>query len=66
MMRRLMSPAVDSMRTTRSFAPPAEAEWHRMISEAAFYLAEKRGFTSGHALEDWLAAEALIKQRLAR
>ena len=41
-----------------SFSPPAEAEWHRRISEAAYYLAERRGFVSGHALEDWLKAES--------
>jgi hypothetical protein len=27
------------------------------VQIAAYYLAEKRGFASGHALEDWLAAE---------
>lgn len=31
-----------------------------MIEEAAYYLAEKRGFTPGHELEDWLQAEAQI------
>lgn len=32
----------------------------RRIAEAAYYRAEKRGFASGFALEDWLAAENLI------
>ncbi len=27
-------------------------------SEAAYYLAEKRGFEPGHELADWLQAEA--------
>jgi len=31
-----------------------------MIEEAAYYLAEKRGFAPGHELEDWLQAEAQI------
>jgi hypothetical protein len=32
-----------------------------MIAEAAYYRAERRGFESGHELEDWLAAEADIQ-----
>lgn len=27
------------------------------IAEAAYFLAEKRGFCTGHELDDWLAAE---------
>lgn len=30
----------------------------RMIGEAAYYHYVHRGFTPGHALDDWLAAEA--------
>lgn len=30
---------------------------HAMIAEAAYLRAEKRGFTPGHELEDWCAAE---------
>jgi hypothetical protein len=48
-----------------SFNPPAEADWHRMISEAAYFLAQQRGFQNGSALDDWLAAEALIKIQLS-
>jgi hypothetical protein len=48
-----------------SFNPPAEADWHRMISEAAYFLAQKRSFQNGSALDDWLAAEALIKIQLS-
>jgi hypothetical protein len=32
-----------------------------MIREAAYYRYAKRGFEPGHALEDWLAAEADIE-----
>ena len=28
-----------------------------MIAEAAYYIAEHRGFTEGHEIEDWLQAE---------
>jgi len=53
------------MTKSSSFDPPMEAEWHRMISEAAYFLAEKRGFEPGHALEDWVRAELTVKELLA-
>jgi hypothetical protein len=30
---------------------------HHRIAQAAYYLAERRGFAPGHELEDWMAAE---------
>jgi hypothetical protein len=33
-----------------------------MIAEAAYYLAQKRGFAGENALDDWLAAEQDIRQ----
>jgi hypothetical protein len=45
-----------------SFYPPQEPEWHRLIAEAAYYLAQKRGFLGGHSLDDWLAAEQQVRQ----
>lgn len=41
------------------------AERHRMIAEAAYYLAEKRNFQAGDSLQDWLRAERLIESQLA-
>jgi len=35
-----------------------------MIAEAAYYLAEKRDFASGHALDDWLAAEQQVREQI--
>lgn len=35
----------------------------KMIAERAYSKAEKRGFASGHELEDWLEAEAEIKNQ---
>jgi Protein of unknown function (DUF2934) len=32
-----------------------------MIAEAAYYLAQKRGFRGGHSLDDWLAAEQQVR-----
>jgi len=47
---------------------PAPAEPGRreiMIREAAYYRAERRGFTAGHELEDWLAAEEEVDRWFA-
>lgn len=35
-------------------------DFYQMVSEAAYYRAEKRDFVSGCELEDWVAAEAEI------
>jgi hypothetical protein len=48
----------------RSFDPPEEAQWHRMISEAAYFHAVARNFEPGQELADWLAAEAEVKVSL--
>jgi hypothetical protein len=53
------------MTSSSSFDPPMESEWHRMISEAAYFLAEDRGFEPGRALDDWLEAELKVKEVLA-
>ncbi len=45
---------------------PIEAQAREgMIREAAYFRAERRGFTSGHELEDWLAAEREFETWLA-
>jgi hypothetical protein len=48
------------------FNAPEEAEWHRQISEAAYHLAAKRNFEPGAELDDWLTAEAAVKDFLSR
>jgi len=46
---------------------PLESEKRRaMICEAAYYLAERRGFAAGHDLEDWLTAEHQVDTALAK
>ncbi len=42
-----------------------EARW-QMISEAAYFLAEKRGFTGGDPCQDWIDAEAQVEATLKR
>jgi len=49
-------------KTPRSFDPPQEPEWHRMIAEAAYFIAEKRRFVGEHSLDDWLTAEQQVRQ----
>jgi len=44
-----------------SDARPVTPEQRRMmICEAAYYIAEHRGFEAGHDVDDWLAAERQI------
>ncbi|MBI1425139.1 MAG: DUF2934 domain-containing protein [Gammaproteobacteria bacterium] len=38
----------------------------QMISEAAYFIAEKRGFAGGNPAEDWLKAENEIDKRLSQ
>jgi hypothetical protein len=35
-----------------------------LIAEAAFFRAEKRGFSPGNEVEDWLAAESEVDAKL--
>ncbi len=34
-----------------------------MIAEAAFFIAESRGFAPGQEFDDWLAAERMLQQQ---
>ena len=34
-----------------------------MVAEHAYFKAEKRGFTPGHEMEDWLEAEEEVKKQ---
>jgi hypothetical protein len=42
--------------------PGAAAPLRDRIALAAYFLAERRQFVPGHEEEDWLTAEAMIKQ----
>ena len=46
--------------------PLFNEERHAAIAEAAYFRAQRRGFEPGHELDDWLAAEAELVERLAR
>ncbi len=48
-----------------SHPQPSPEEVRKLISEAAYYRAKRRGFAPGHELEDWVQAEAEVLQRLS-
>ncbi len=58
--------AARTVRSSRArILPPSFHEDRRAsIAEAAYFKAEHRGFAPGHELEDWLAAEEEVDQRL--
>jgi hypothetical protein len=45
--------------------PPVSEDCRTAIAEVAYLKAQLRGFVAGHELEDWLAAEIEVEQRLA-
>ena len=57
------APAKPAAKTAKQVDPQVRL---RMIAEAAYYIAEKRGFIHGHHDADWAAAEKQIDDLLAR
>jgi hypothetical protein len=56
---------VSADKATLTFARFVDLEQRAaLIAEAAFYRAETRGFTPGHEVEDWLAAESEVDAKL--
>ena len=48
-------------------APPLDAqERDRLIAQAAYFRAEKRGFAPGCELQDWVEAEAEVLRLIGR
>lgn len=45
--------------------PLTPEQRYRYVAEAAFYIAQRRGFVGGDPAQDWLEAEAEIERRLA-
>jgi len=46
---------------SRSIDPEVRRQ---MVAAEAYFLAERRGFAGGNALEDWVAAERVVESRL--
>ena len=51
-------------RSTATLAA-TQPDFASLIAERAYYRAERRGFTPGHELDDWLAAEREVTRLLA-
>lgn len=58
-----IQPAAAAALTQRSITP--EDRWH-MISTAAYFIAEKRGFSGGDPAQDWAEAERQIDDLLTK
>lgn len=57
-------PAPAKTATAKAALSPAERM--KMIAEAAYYLAQKRGFSGGNELSDWVAAEKQVDALLTK
>lgn len=47
-----------------AFRTIAPEERHRMIADAAYFRAERRGFEAGYELKDWIEAEGEVDRML--
>ncbi len=63
--RRTPSQSAASGHPTRSMDLNTDERW-RMISEAAYFHAERRGFSPGGEASDWFAAEREIETLLRK
>ena len=52
------------MENTEKDIRPSPEERRRMIAEAAYFRAEKRGFAGGDPVEDWIVAERRVDEAL--
>jgi len=62
--KKTVARAVEAQVDTRSTVTTEERR--RMIAEAAYLRAERRGFSGGDPTDDWLSAEAEIDRILSR
>jgi hypothetical protein len=53
-----------SSHTAAAKAPHPGVDRYASIAQAAYFRSQHRGFKPGHEMEDWLAAEAEVDQRL--
>jgi hypothetical protein len=53
-----------AVKTARGMAGVTPEQRYRMICDAAYFRAERRGFVGGNAVQDWLDAEAEIDELL--
>lgn len=54
-----------SSRSAKAGSTSIDPEVRRqLVAAEAYFLAERRGFAGGNALEDWVAAERVVDSRL--
>ena len=53
-----------SASTEKTLRRPTQAQLRKLIEEAAHERAEKRDYSSGCGIDDWIAAEAEVMARL--
>ena len=56
--------AFDGDAFSKTAQPRSNDERLRLIAEAAYYRAQRRGFEPGHEEEDWLLAEREVDESL--
>ena len=61
--KRAPKPKMAPSRTGLLLPVSHEERW-RMVAEAAYYIAQQRGFAGGDTVADWLAAETAVDARL--
>lgn len=54
-----------AVRKTAAVSAIDEVERHRMIELAAYFIAERHGFTRNSAFDDWIQAEREIDAQIA-
>jgi len=60
----LEAPKAEPARKGNTGSTLSDEELHMLIAQAAYRLAQQRSFSPGHELDDWLAAEAEVKQSI--
>lgn len=60
---RAITPSAEVDVPVEPFETSIQPQRHAMIAEAAFFMAQSRGFVPGQELDDWLAAEREVDQR---
>jgi hypothetical protein len=58
------APSVLDLEPAAVSSPMTPMDLTTQIAEAAYFLAEERGFAPGHELDDWLEAERRIRAAL--
>jgi hypothetical protein len=59
-------PQVPKATSEKPSTPVSGEELQRLVAEAAYYRAQRRGFEPGYELQDWVEAEAEVRRLIGR